>query len=54
LVTARVASPPLCRRGEEFNEGGFECVAQTAQNMWRDATPANLNRLLHSYGFRGE
>ncbi|HEY9172247.1 MAG TPA: hypothetical protein VI136_08195 [Verrucomicrobiae bacterium] len=38
----------------EFNEGNFERAARTAHDTWGDATPENLNRLLQTYGFRGE
>jgi hypothetical protein len=38
----------------EFNEGDFERAAQTAHDTWGNASPENLKRLLHSYGFRGE
>ena len=38
----------------EFNEGDFERAAQTAHAELGLATPANLNRLLQSYGFQGE
>ena len=54
LEAASVASlhPPASVM--EFNEGDFERAAHTAQDTWGDATPDNLNRLLQSYGFRGE
>jgi hypothetical protein len=54
LEAASVASlnPPASVL--EFNEGDFERAAQSAHDTWGDATPENLNRLLHSYGFRGE
>ncbi len=54
LEAASVASQHPPARVMEFNEGDFECAAQTAHDTWGDATPENLNRLLQSYGFRGE
>ena len=38
----------------EFNEGDFERVAKAAHAEYGLATPANLNRLLQSYGFLGD
>jgi hypothetical protein len=54
LEAASVASlhPPASVM--EFNEGDFERTAHLAQDAWGDATPESLNRLLQSYGFRGE
>jgi len=54
LEAASVASlhPPASVL--QFNEGDFERAAHIAHDTWGDATPENLNRLLQSYGFRGE
>ncbi len=38
----------------EFNEGDFERVAHEMQAKLGEASPQNLNRMLQSFGFRGE
>ena len=36
----------------DFNEAGFETAARDAHARWGNASPANLNMMLQSYGFR--
>jgi hypothetical protein len=38
----------------EFNEGDFERAGYEAHERFGPASPENLNRMLQSYGFRGE
>lgn len=54
LEAATVASLRPPDSVMEFNEGDFERAAQTAHAQYGPATPANLNRMLQSYGFQGE
>jgi len=54
LEAATVASPRPPDSVMNFNEADFERAAHDAHAEWGDASPENLNRMLQSYGFRGE
>lgn len=54
LEGATLADPSPPNSVMEFNEGDFEREAQAAHTKWGDASPECLNRMLQSFGFRGE
>lgn len=51
-MTVAVDDPPASVM--EFNEADFERAGYEAHERFGPASPANLNRMLQSYGFRGE
>lgn len=51
-TTVASANPPLAVL--EFNEGDFEREARAAHSRLGEASPETLNRMLQSFGFRGE
>lgn len=54
LEAATVASAQPPASVAEFNEAGFDRAAYAAHDKLGEASPANLNRMLQSYGFREE
>jgi hypothetical protein len=54
LEAASVASLNPPTDVMDFNEAAFERAARAAHEPWGNASPANLNRLLHFHGFREE
>jgi hypothetical protein len=54
LEAATLASPNPPDSVLEFNEGNFEQAAQAAHEQLGEASVENLNRMLQSFGFRGE
>ncbi len=51
-VTVAIDDPP--ESVIEFNEGDFERAGYEAHERFGPASPESLNRMLQSYGFRGE
>ena len=54
LEAASVASLNPPADVMDFNEADFERAAYDAHDKFGEASPDNLNRMLQSYGFRGE
>ena len=53
LEAATVGSMHPPESVSELNEGGFERAAYESHVKWGEASVANLNRMLHFYGFDG-
>ena len=54
LEAATVAATDPPRSVIKFNEGDFERAAYEAHRKFGNASPGNLDKMLHSYGFGGQ